>query len=346
MPIKLDSRLPAGVWSASPTPFTSRLKLDTPSILRLVEHHAAMGISGLLLAGTCGEGPWLRSDERATLAKSAVEASAGRLRMALQVTDNSVRRVLRNIEDAVDAGADVAMVAAPHAFINPTPKRLRAHYLEIVRKSALPVGFYDQSAGQPHILPDECLPELLAEPNLHLIKDSSASPARRAIYLAARKRRPDLRLLNGDEFDCVSYLQAGYDGLMLGGGIFNGRLAIRILQAVRGREAGRAQKLQSRMNDLMHRVYGGPECICWLTGLKELLVQMGIFTSRANLLGCPLTSKCRSEILGAVTGADGFGYDQDLFGRRARSADRNGEKSRSQREKGAQGWSSASAGRS
>jgi hypothetical protein len=67
------------------------------------------------------------------------------------------------------------------------------------------------------------------------------------------------------------------------------------------------------MNDLMLRVYGGAKIECWMTGLKELLVQMGIFTSNANLLGSPLTETCRRQITEAVSGADGLGYKSDLF---------------------------------
>ena len=67
------------------------------------------------------------------------------------------------------------------------------------------------------------------------------------------------------------------------------------------------------MNDLMLRVYGGPKIECWLTGLKELLVQMKLFSTNVNLLDYPLTETCRRQITDAVTGADGLGYKADLF---------------------------------
>ena len=67
------------------------------------------------------------------------------------------------------------------------------------------------------------------------------------------------------------------------------------------------------MNDLMLRVYG-PKIECWLTGLKELLVQMGVFSTNTNLLEYPLTADCRRQITEAVTGADGLGYKADLLG--------------------------------
>jgi dihydrodipicolinate synthase/N-acetylneuraminate lyase len=44
--------------------------------------------------------------------------------------------------------------------------------------------------------------------------------------------RAVLALFCGYEFDCVKYLRAGYDGLLLGGGVFNGHIAGLILRAM------------------------------------------------------------------------------------------------------------------
>ncbi len=306
-------KITGGVWSATPTPLTADSRLDAASVPRLVEHHVKMGVTGLMLAGTCGEGPWLAEADREALIRGAVAASRGRLRLAVQVTDNSAVRTLANIEKAAAWGAEIAVVAQPYFFLNGTPDRQLAFYREIARHSPLPMGFYDRGKASPYQMPESHLAELLAEPNLAMVKDSSQLPAHRDVFLAARQLRPGLVLLDGDEFDCVSYLSAGYDGLLLGGGIFNAGIALRMIAAVRAGDPAEAGRLQARMNDLMLRVYGGPKIECWLTGLKELLVQMGIFSTNVNLLEYPLTETCRRQIAEAVSGADGLGYKADLF---------------------------------
>lgn len=305
---------PGGVWSATPTPLNTARRLDTDSVPRLVEQHLRLGVAGMMLGGTCGEGPWLRLEDRAELTKTAVAAARGRLRVALQVTDNSAGRVLANIEQAAAWGAEIAVVDAPWFFLNGTPERKLAHYREIARQSALPMGFYDRGKHSPNALPESHLAELLAEPNIVMVKDSSQTESRRDLYVAAMKARPDLVVLDGDEFNCVSYIKAGYSGLLLGGGIFNGAIANRLIAAVRAGNLPEAERLQARMNDLMLRVYGGPKIECWLTGLKELLVQMGVFTTNVNTLDYPLTESCRAQIQAAVDGSDGLGYRADLFG--------------------------------
>jgi len=304
---------PSGIWSAAPTPFTADLEIDRASAKRMVAHHLAQGVAGLMIAGTTGEGPWLDASQLDSLTRTVVEHAAGRCCVALQVTDNSPRRVLDRIATAQARGVDLAVVAPPFLMMNASSARLLSHYREIVRQSPLPVGFYDRGANGPCPLAEPHRLELLAEPNLRIVKDSSANADARATYLRARVGRPDLVLLNGDEFHCVEYLHAGYDGLLLGGGVFNARLAARILAEMRRGNRPEAERWQARMTDLMHRVYGGPTIECWLTGLKELLVQMGLFSTTANLLDYPLTETCRRQVAAAVQGTDGMGFRDDLL---------------------------------
>jgi 4-hydroxy-tetrahydrodipicolinate synthase len=304
----------AGVWSATPTPLTDSGRVDVESVPALVEQHLRLGVRGVMLAGTCGEGAWLSEEERVALTRAVVAAAGGRLRVAAQVTDNSAARVLANIDRQAAAGAEIAVVDAPWFMLNATLARRQEHFQEIARRSVLPLGFYDRGRHSPLALPIEALSEVLADPRFVMVKDSSQCEERRDVYLAARAVRPGLVLLTGDEFAGVAYLRAGYDGVLLGGGIFNGAIAGRLLRAARAGNWATAEGEQTRMIDLMHRVYGGPGITCWLTGLKELLVQMGVFRTRYSLLGYPLTPECEAQIRAAVSGEDGLGYRADLLG--------------------------------
>jgi 4-hydroxy-tetrahydrodipicolinate synthase len=289
-----------GVWSATPTPFTGRMGIDTVAVARLVEHHVRLGVQGLFLCGTCGEGLWMPDRHRRAFVRAVVAAARGRLTIAAQVTDNSAARMLDNMRAMAKAGADLAVIAPPHFLLNATPETITALYLEAIRGCPLPVGIYDRGTHGAVVVPDDALGRIYAEPKVVLVKDSSANPGRMALALAARAARPELRLLNGNEFDCTRYLTAGYDGLLLGGGIFNGRLAGAIVAAVRAGQLAEAERLQQRMNELMWDVYGGREITCWLTGLKHLLVEMGLFRTSRSYLNYPLTPACRQAIAQAL----------------------------------------------
>ena len=286
----------SGVWSAAPTPFTDDWKVDTQSVKRMVEHHLRLGVRGLFLGGTCGEGPLLPERERRRLVQTVVEQARGRLVVAVQVTDNSALRILDNIAEARDDGADIAIIAPPYFMSNVNPQTLTALYLQAIRESPLPVGIYDRGTYSSILIPESVLAAAYAEKNVVLVKDSSGQPARRDVALAARAARPELRLLDGDEFRCVEYLQAGYDGLLLGGGVFNGYLAGKIIAAVAAGDIALAEQHQDRMNRLMWDVYGGKTIACWLSGLKKLLVEMGIFATWNNIPDYPLTDDCVQAI--------------------------------------------------
>lgn len=293
---KLQRERLGGVWSATPTPFTKDLKVDTVAVRKMVEHHLRLGVRGLFLAGTCGEGPWMPDAERRRLVRAVRRFSRDRLMIAVQVTDNSASRVVANVRAAKADGAHIAVVAPPLFFLNANPQTLTNHYRQILRESELPVGIYDRGRHSSVVIPESVLATIYADRRVIMVKDSSSDNQRREIALAARRKRPRLRLLNGNEFQCVDYLRAGYDGLLLGGGIFTGYLVAQMIQAVAAHNYARAERIQVHTTRMLYAVYGGDRLACWLSGLKRLLVELGVFRNWSNYLGYPLDRSCIRNI--------------------------------------------------
>jgi 4-hydroxy-tetrahydrodipicolinate synthase len=297
---KFDRKSLIGVWSAAPTPFLNTGRVDTGSVKRMVEHHCRLGVKGLFLLGTNGEGPWMTDGQRRDLVRAVVEAGRGRLVISVQVSDNSAGRILDNMAWVKAEGADLAIIAPPFFLMNANPDNVLALYQEAIRQSPLPVGIYDRGDYSSVKVPPPVLKALYGEPKVMMIKDSSGDPVRRDLAIGVRARRPGLVLLTGNEFDCAGYLKAGYDGLLLGGAVFNGYMARLIFEsAIQGDHEG-AQWMQDRMNQLMWKVYGGKKITCWLAGEKYLLVQMGLFKTPTALLRYPLTASCRRAIDGIL----------------------------------------------
>ena len=286
------------LWSAVPTPLTNDLKVDVPAVERMVRDAIAGGIQGVFLAGTCGEGPWLQDGERTRLVKATVTAAAGKLKIAAQVSDNSVPRILDNIARMADAGADFGIIAAPATMMNATPDRITALFVEAASTSPLPVGIYDLGRHRPIAIPENRLKEIYLLPNVKLVKDSSGSPDRRALALEARAAKPGLLLFNGDEFRCLDYLQAGYEGCMFGGAAAVAPQMKRIAALFLAGNLDEARRVEAEMKHSLFGIYGGESIACWLTGLKYYMVQRGLFSSTASFLGYPLTPECRAFIDG------------------------------------------------
>jgi len=273
------------VWSATPTPMTQDLRVDEGSVKRMVEHHVGHGVQGVFIGGTCGEGPVMPRVSLRELTRWSVAAAAGRLQVAVQTTDNSAARVLGNIREARDDGADVAVVAEPW-FSAPrvSSSYLRDHYLRIAEESVLPVGLYVRTVSMD--TPD--YREILNHRNVCMIKDSSLDVRIQGTALSVVREREDLRILTGYEWDVLSYLRAGYSGILAGGAILTGGLLVRLVAAFGGGDEAAAAELERTSIEVLHTAYGGPSIGSWLTGLKYTLVKMGVFATSAGYLEYPL----------------------------------------------------------
>jgi len=284
------------IWSATPTPLTADLTIDLPSVGKMISEAVASGIQGVFLAGTCGEGPWLPDRERMRLVRAVAAAAKGRLKIAVQATDNSVPRILENIRQATEAGADYAMIAAPATFMNATPDRIVALFTEAADASPLPIGIYDLGRHRPVMIPEDRLHEVYLRPNVRFVKDSSGSPTRQKAALGARRAKPALQLFNGDEFRCFDYLKAGYDGFMFGGAAATAPQLRQIAAAFAKGDFERASALDNEMKKTLFGIYGGEQIACWLSGLKYYMVCRQLFSSTSSYLGYPLTDACRAFI--------------------------------------------------
>ena len=296
IPSPVNSLSAVHLWSAVPTPLNNDLTVDVPAVERTIRDAIAGGIEGVFLAGTCGEGPWLPDRERSRLVKATVAAAGGKLKIAAQVSDNSVPRILDNVARMAEAGADFGIIAAPATMLNATPDRIAALFIEAATASPLPVGIYDLGRHRPISMPENRLKEIYLLPNVKLVKDSSGSPDRRAIALEARALKPTLRLFNGDEFRCLDYLQAGYEGCMFGGAAAVAPQLNRIASLFLAGRLDEARSQEAEMTKTLFGIYGGESIACWLTGLKYYMVRRGLFSSTASFLGYPLTPECQAFI--------------------------------------------------
>ena len=291
----------AGVWSATPTPFTDNLKLDIDALPRLVEHHLRLGVKGLFLGGTSGEGPWMSDAMRIELAREVVKSNAERMLLAMQITDNSAMQMIENIKRIEDSGIDIAVIAPPFFQFNFTQEYLKDLYLEVIESSSLPVGVYHRGKHSSVAVETDTIEAIIAHSNVVLIKDSSSDPeAREMIVKATAKRKDELFALDGDEFNSVPYVKAGYDGFLFGGACFNGFMANKIFELGKAGDFEGAQAMQDRMNMIVTKVFGGEGLPCWLAGQKQIMVELGVFNTRKTIINYQITDECINTIKSVV----------------------------------------------
>ena len=291
----------AGVWSAAPTPFTEDGKIDIDAIQRLTEHHIRLNVQGVFVCGTSGEGPWMTHTMCRDVTKATVKAANGRLKVAVQVTDNSSIKILDNISYYKDSGVDLVVTAAPFLQINETQEYLKNMFTEVLDNSPLPAGFYHLGEHAKTFIEDETIMQLMKHPNVKMVKDSSGNKEtmKKLANYAATLDNPPI-MLNGNEFDTVPYLKAGYDGVLFGGACFNGYMSNKILKAASVGDFATAQSLQDRMSKMMFEIFGGEGFPCWLAAQKQVLVELGIFTTNKTIINYSLKPECYKALKKAI----------------------------------------------
>lgn len=288
------------VYSATPTPLMEGGGIDESSVKRCIEHHVALGCNGVMLAGTCGEGPWLRDSDLESLVKTGLAQAGKRLKIGAQVTDNSPGRILDRLTELADWNADFGVVAQPYFFMNATPRRLVDFYHEIFEHSPLPLFFYDRGKASAVFVPTEILGEIAAHPRLIGVKDSACDAERFAAISAIRQQRDDFVVLAGNEFGLIDALKSGYDGAFFGGAVLTGGVVRKTLELFAAGKLDEARELDAAAQEVLLAAYGGPKITCWLSGLKYMLIRLGVFAGWQNIPGYPLTEECRAAVEKAV----------------------------------------------
>lgn len=287
------------IWSATPTPFLDDGTLDKAALERVVEQHRRLGVTGLFLAGSCGEGPFMTNDQRVDLVRAVGRLTDSRIRITAQVSDTSAARVRDNISRMEQAGAQYVVVAPPWIARWCNRDFCRRYFHEAIEAATVPVGIYVLQQPAETGLDLALWTELAAHPRVRLVKDSSASADYARAFAGIRQKRADLLLLTGYEFDVGSAVAAGYDGALLGTGILNGALIRRAMAALAAGDEAGAAAWHQRSNELLWDLFGR-DLRQWLGGLKYALKRLGIFNTEFMHLSYPLTAADRARIDAAL----------------------------------------------
>jgi len=174
-----------GALAAALTPLTDAGEaLDETAVGPYVDFLVEGGVDGLLALGTTGEGFLLPVEQRLRAAQLFVEASAGRIQVAVHCGAQSTWDTVELAAHAGDIGADaVAVMAPPYFRLDDTA--LLAH-LAAAARAAAPTSFYvyEFAARSGYAVPLSVLGQLREEaPNFRGLKVSDTPWEQFAPYL-------------------------------------------------------------------------------------------------------------------------------------------------------------------
>jgi len=135
----------SGVIPILATPFQDDESIDLPSLQRLIEFVAGMGVNGVTLLGVLGESNRLTDSERTTLLKTAVKAANG-LPVIAGCSHTGTAATIALASEAADLGAAAVMIAPSRQPV-PNEAAVSEYYERIAAKTSLPIVLQDHPAS-------------------------------------------------------------------------------------------------------------------------------------------------------------------------------------------------------
>ncbi len=105
-----------GVFPALTTKFTADDKLDFPLFEKNLKAQLDAGVDGIILGGTLGEASVLSNEEKFDLVKFAVEKTAGKVPVVMNIAEGSTRDALKLAAEAKKHGAKGLMMLPPMRY--------------------------------------------------------------------------------------------------------------------------------------------------------------------------------------------------------------------------------------
>lgn len=159
------------------TPFGRDGSLDLGGHADNIELVRRRGGTGVVLAGSTGEGPYLEPGERERLIKATRDADPD-ITIICGVFAESVRSALTGIQSIMVAGATVALVTTPTTLVRGQDAGVERFYEAVADDAELPILLYTVPKVTGYELPVESIRGLAAHPSIVGMKDSGGNADR------------------------------------------------------------------------------------------------------------------------------------------------------------------------
>ena len=133
----------SGVIPPLVTPFTNDQEIDEEATRREIEYMIEVGVHGIVLGGSSGEGEKLAVEEVCRLAEIAVDQVGGRVPVIAGVIENSTRAAIQRGKALKDTGIDALQVTSVHYLHWPNEAGTLRYFDEIGEAVELPIVLYN-----------------------------------------------------------------------------------------------------------------------------------------------------------------------------------------------------------
>jgi 4-hydroxy-2-oxoglutarate aldolase len=246
-----------GIFPPAVTPFDARGNIDERRFCENVRRYVGIGLSGVVVAGSTGEAPYLTERERLRLTELARDIVRPPEILIVGTGLESTRETVRLSREAVARGADAVLIITPNYFKSRMNSALLgAHFRTVADSVRRPIIIYNIPQFTGIRMEPSALAGLSKHSNIAGLKESSGDlEYLRAILHAIRQKgRKSFRVLCGAALIQLEALRSGAVGGVLGQATFAPELCVGLYEAfVQGR-VNETEDLQKRLIPLAHKI--------------------------------------------------------------------------------------------
>lgn len=245
-----------GIFPPVVTPFSARGDIDEGGFCENLRRYAGVGLSGIVVAGSTGEAPYLAECERLRLVELARKIVRPPELLIVGTGLESTRATVRLSRGAVASGADAVLILTPNYFksrMNST--LLVAHFRAVAEAVRRPIIIYNIPQFTGVRMEPAAIALLSRHPNIAGLKESSGDLKYFRLVLQAVKQngRPEFRVLSGSVMIQLEALRAGAAGGVLGQATFAPELCVGLYEAFQQGRMKTAKDLQQRLVPLAQK---------------------------------------------------------------------------------------------
>jgi len=242
-----------GIFPPVLTPYNSRGEIDEGLFSENLQRYAGTGLSGIVVAGSTGEAPYLTERERLRLTELARKVVRPPEILIVGTGLESTRETIRLSREAASRGADAILLLTPNYFRSRmNSDLLSAHFRTIADALRRPIIIYNIPQFTGVRMEPAALAALSRHHNIAGLKESSGDLKYfKSILRAVRKNgRRSFRVLCGSAPIQLEALRAGAAGGVLGQADFVPELCVGLYESFQQGRMKAAKDFQNRLNPL------------------------------------------------------------------------------------------------
>lgn len=191
------------------TPFASDGSIDVNRGVEVATHLASKGCDSLVLAGTTGESPTVRSEEKLDLLRAVRSELGDSVKLIAGSGSYDTAATIEFSKASAAAGADSLLVVTPY-YSRPSQEGLYQHFTAVADAVDVPICLYDIPSRSVVPIEPDTIARLAKHPNIQAVKDAKGD-----LFAAMElMENTDLAWYSGDDPLNLAWLASGATGFI------------------------------------------------------------------------------------------------------------------------------------